>query len=254
MFSFGLRCSSTLTKDKIVNLKFFLLLATRSSPPSYPRMAFLWSTPSTRMDIAMSSQRRTRRYRVPPTMMTSGLANLSRLICTGLLLGLKCFLLPKTEVSERLKWSDGYCYILTETDPPVQSAAYDDDFWIGKPIPPHLYRAVVGTEVLLAPQDRGKWEAMERWVSWLFPHWNWPTGAECSVRWWLWIGKPIPAHLYRAVVGTEVLFAPQDRGKRLRYKVHQSRFTLENFLDFKSNFFVLNYFLQLQPWRYQTTG
>lgn len=49
---------------------------------------------------------------------------------------------------------DGYRYILTETDPQVQSAAYDDDFWIGKPIPAHLYRAVVGTQVLLAPQDR----------------------------------------------------------------------------------------------------
>ena len=51
---------------------------------------------------------------------------------------------------------DGYRYILTETDPQVQSAAYDDDFWIGKPIPAHLYRAVVGTQVLLAPQDRGR--------------------------------------------------------------------------------------------------
>ncbi|XP_072051173.1 set1/Ash2 histone methyltransferase complex subunit ASH2-like [Amphiura filiformis] len=49
---------------------------------------------------------------------------------------------------------DGYRYVLTETDPQVQSAAYDDDFWIGKPIPAHLYRAVVGTVVLLAPQDR----------------------------------------------------------------------------------------------------
>ena len=87
-------------------------------------------------------------------MMTFGLVNLSQLIYIGLLLGPKCYLHHKTEVSGRLIWRDEYGFVLTEADPYVQSAAYEDDFWIGKPIPAHLCRAVVGTEVLLAPQDR----------------------------------------------------------------------------------------------------
>ena len=119
-----------------MNPKCFPLLATQSSPRSYPHMASLWSTPSTRMDIAMSSQRQTHRCRVLHTMMTFGLVNLSQLIYIGLSLGLKCYLHPKTEVSG----SEGYGFVLTETDPQVQSVAYDDDFWIGKPIPAFFFK------------------------------------------------------------------------------------------------------------------
>ncbi|XP_070544616.1 set1/Ash2 histone methyltransferase complex subunit ASH2-like [Ptychodera flava] len=49
---------------------------------------------------------------------------------------------------------DGYRYILTETDPHAPAAAFDLDQWAGKPIPAHLYRTALSSEVLLALHDR----------------------------------------------------------------------------------------------------
>ncbi|XP_033122323.1 set1/Ash2 histone methyltransferase complex subunit ASH2-like isoform X2 [Anneissia japonica] len=49
---------------------------------------------------------------------------------------------------------DGYRYILTESDPHSPATTFDHDQFIGKPIPAHLYRAALSTEVLLALHDR----------------------------------------------------------------------------------------------------
>ncbi|XP_071953377.1 set1/Ash2 histone methyltransferase complex subunit ASH2-like isoform X2 [Antedon mediterranea] len=49
---------------------------------------------------------------------------------------------------------DGYRYILTEEDPHSPAKTFDHDQFVGKPIPAHLYRAALGTEVLLALHDR----------------------------------------------------------------------------------------------------
>ncbi|XP_077999260.1 set1/Ash2 histone methyltransferase complex subunit ASH2-like [Glandiceps talaboti] len=49
---------------------------------------------------------------------------------------------------------DGYRYVLTEPDPHAPSAAFDLDQWAGKPIPAHLYRTALSSEVLLALHDR----------------------------------------------------------------------------------------------------
>ncbi|XP_072165071.1 set1/Ash2 histone methyltransferase complex subunit ASH2-like [Diadema setosum] len=49
---------------------------------------------------------------------------------------------------------DGYRYILTEPDPHAPSSAFEEDQWIGKPIPAHLYRMALSKDVLLALHDR----------------------------------------------------------------------------------------------------
>ncbi|XP_038061625.1 set1/Ash2 histone methyltransferase complex subunit ASH2-like [Patiria miniata] len=49
---------------------------------------------------------------------------------------------------------DGYRYILTEQDPHAPSSAFEEDMWIGKPIPALLYRMALGREVYLASHDR----------------------------------------------------------------------------------------------------
>ncbi|PIK52591.1 putative set1/Ash2 histone methyltransferase complex subunit ASH2-like [Apostichopus japonicus] len=49
---------------------------------------------------------------------------------------------------------DGYRYTLTENDPHAPAALFDEDIWIGKPIPAHLYRKALSTQVLLALHDR----------------------------------------------------------------------------------------------------
>lgn len=51
---------------------------------------------------------------------------------------------------------DGYRYVLTESDPHAPSSAFEEDQWIGKPIPAHLYRMALSKDVLLALHDRGK--------------------------------------------------------------------------------------------------
>ncbi|XP_030835126.1 set1/Ash2 histone methyltransferase complex subunit ASH2 isoform X1 [Strongylocentrotus purpuratus] len=49
---------------------------------------------------------------------------------------------------------DGYRYVLTESDPHAPSSAFEEDQWIGKPIPAHLYRMALSKDVLLALHDR----------------------------------------------------------------------------------------------------
>ncbi|XP_071808635.1 set1/Ash2 histone methyltransferase complex subunit ASH2-like [Asterias amurensis] len=49
---------------------------------------------------------------------------------------------------------DGYRYILTEQDPHAPSSAFEEDMWIGKPIPALLYRMALGREPYLALHDR----------------------------------------------------------------------------------------------------
>ncbi|KAJ8022757.1 Set1/Ash2 histone methyltransferase complex subunit ASH2 [Holothuria leucospilota] len=49
---------------------------------------------------------------------------------------------------------DGYRYTLTENDPHAPAALFDEDIWIGKPIPAHLYRKALPNQVLLALHDR----------------------------------------------------------------------------------------------------
>ncbi|XP_063968813.1 set1/Ash2 histone methyltransferase complex subunit ASH2-like [Lytechinus pictus] len=49
---------------------------------------------------------------------------------------------------------DGYRYVLTEPDPHAPSSAFEEDQWIGKPIPAHLYRMALSKDVLLALHDR----------------------------------------------------------------------------------------------------
>ena len=51
---------------------------------------------------------------------------------------------------------DGYRYILTQQDPHAPSSAFEEDMWIGKPIPALLYRMALGREPYLALHDRGE--------------------------------------------------------------------------------------------------
>ena len=53
---------------------------------------------------------------------------------------------------------DGYRYILAESDPHAPNRqAFDESLdWAGKPIPGYLYRTFLGTDVLLALNDRGE--------------------------------------------------------------------------------------------------